>query len=422
MTFVRESKRRKLSSRPRIETDCLASHDADDPEIAPPADFNKRAVDWDLEQRYERQPRHKSARERDNLRLPIKTAEGRIEQVEQSDDRNNSEIGSEVEESQDEEPTLQVLGENIIITARQQILNAKEDLAKFAGQINEDPEENVGCLRTLRQIASSPHPIIKKFALATQMTVYRDVIPGYRIRPPSGMDTKEKLSKEVKKLRNFEQSLLGTYQLYLKDLASFANPRSNLEGDTSASIASTATACACTLLLAVPHFNYREELLKIVIEKCVNEKFGAASAKCVETLETLFQDDEDGTPSLEAVSMLTKLIKRRSHQIDEKILNIFLHLRLLSEFSSKASQRHVDKAGSDGDNGRKLKSKREFRSKKQRKVLKEQKKVEREFREADAIVGREHRDQMQAETLKVVFGTYFRILKARDPHLTGAVL
>lgn len=34
----------------------------------------------------------------------------------------------------------------------------------------------------------------------------------------------------------------------------------------------------------------------------------------------------------------------------------------------------------------------------------------------------EQRDRMQSETLKLVFVAYFRILKARVPHLMGAVL
>jgi nucleolar complex protein 3 len=54
--------------------------------------------------------------------------------------------------------------------------------------------------------------------------------------------------------------------------------------------------------------------------------------------------------------------------------------------------------------------------------LREQKDLEQEMKEADAAVSHEERDRMQGETLKVVFVTYFRILKARTPGLMGAVL
>jgi nucleolar complex protein 3 len=42
--------------------------------------------------------------------------------------------------------------------------------------------------------------------------------------------------------------------------------------------------------------------------------------------------------------------------------------------------------------------------------------------EASALVNTEEREKMQSETLKLVFATYFRILKARAPALMGSVL
>ena len=44
------------------------------------------------------------------------------------------------------------------------------------------------------------------------------------------------------------------------------------------------------------------------------------------------------------------------------------------------------------------------------------------MKEADAAVSYEERDKNQAETLKLVFVAYFRIIKARTQHLMGAVL
>jgi nucleolar complex protein 3 len=164
-------------------------------------------------------------------------------------------------------------------------------------------------------------------------------------------------------------------------------------------------------LTAVPHFNFRGELLKILVGKLSTRRVDDDFARCRETIETLFRDDEDGTPSLDAVSLLTKMMKAKGYRIDESVLNTFLHLRLLSEFSWKASQNHVYKT-----------KKRVFRTKKQRKLLKEQKAIEKEMTQADAAVSHEERDRMQSETLKLVFVTYFRILKMRSSNLMGAVL
>ena len=259
--------------------------------------------------------------------------------------------------------------------------------------------------------------------MATQLVVYKDVIPGYRIRPIAEVDQTEKVSKDVKRLRAFEQSLVSSYQAYIKDLAACAKGRQGLSSEAVSSLKQVAIACSCALLVAVPHFNFRGELLKILVGKLSTNKIDADFIKCRETLETLFREDEDGTWSLDAVGMITRMMKARNYHIDESILNTFLHLRLLSEFSFKASQNRVDKPSTETDiEARKSKSTKAFRTKKERKIMKERKAVESEFKEADAIVSHEQRDRMQAETLKLVFVTYLRILKARIPHLMGAVL
>lgn len=116
-------------------------------------------------------------------------------------------------------------------------------------------------------------------------------------------------------------------------------------------------------------------------------------------------------------------MRTKSYLIHESVLNTFLHLRLLSEFIHKGSRTGIDRAEDDSlQAGKKAKEKREFRTKKLRKVMKERKVVEKEMQEADATVSHEERDKNQAEMLKLVFIAYFRILKARSPSLMGAVL
>lgn len=420
MTVGPPVKRRKLSPSESSDPESSTSTLVDQPTYQD--DFFHRAAGWNLEQNYEQRPRKQKQKEKEITRLPIKTAEGRIEQLqvpEVTHEKDNSWFSSEEESIEDPEP----VSEDIKVPIRQQILEAKEELARLASLINEDPEEHAGAFRILGQIAVSSNPTIKKLGLATQLAVYKDVIPGYRIRPMAEIDQTEKVSKDVRRLRAFEQSLVSSYQTYIKHLATCAKVRQREISDPALSVKQVAIACTCALLVAVPHFNFRGELLKILVGKLSTNKIDPDFVKCRETIETLFRSDEDGTSSLDAVGLITRMMKARNYQTDESILNTFLHLRLLSEFSSRASQNRVDKISTDNDDGaKKLKPKREFRTKKQRKIMKERKVVEKEFKEADAIVSHEQRDRMQAETLKLVFLTYLRILKARVPHLMGAVL
>lgn len=412
------TKRRKLA------------HDASDDEAQGTAskkvqkDFFKQAATWDLEDSYASR-RHKSKKaSKESTKLPIKTADGRLEvlrELEREEDLVSVESDTEwlegreddiesesEEEEQEEAPT---------VSEAQQIREAQEELAKLATALNEDPEEHVGSLKTLAEIGESKIPAIQMLALMTQMSVYKDIIPGYRIRPQTEDGPTEKVSKEVRTMRKFEQSLVSGYQHYVKELARCAKVETNaVKGGQS--VSGIAITCACTLIDAVPHFNFRSDLLRILVNKLSRKRIDNNSVKCLQALETLFREDEDGKPTMEAVSLLSKMMKAREYEVDESVLNLFLSLRLLSEFAGKASTDSVERP----EVNKMKKKQREYRSKRERKAVKEYKSLEKDMAAADATVDHEEREKMQSETLKLVFATYFRILKMRAPHLMGAVL
>ncbi|KAG6250774.1 hypothetical protein E4U23_001222 [Claviceps purpurea] len=393
-------------------------------------DFFKQAANWNLEQDYENRPRKGKKAAKESSRLPLKTADGRLELLkgldpeedaasiasdtewlEGRDDAAGSDLDYDQENEDEGEREPQ-------IPESQKILEAQEELAKAAMLLNENPEENISGLKTMAKIGESKITTIRMLALMTQMAVYKDIIPGYRIRPQSEEDAaREKLSKEVRGLRQFEQALVAGYQAYIKELAQCARSQTSpVRGGQS--LSNVAVTCACTLLTSVPHFNFRTELLRIVVGKLSRKVLNQDGAKAIEALETLFRDDEEGRPSLEAVSLVTKMMRAKEFAVSENVLNLFLSLRLLSEFSGKASQHHVEQTAPTTVK----KHKRVFRTKKERKSVKEQKGLQKDMDLADALVSHEERERMQSETLKLVFATYFRILKQRSPHLMGAVL
>ncbi|KAK4225528.1 nucleolar complex-associated protein-domain-containing protein [Podospora fimiseda] len=415
----RPSKRRRVTPPPE-------SNETNGDDTKAQKQFFKSAANWNLENTYEarsRKAKKKEARKAGEAgRLPVRTAGGTWDVQDdaasvasdtewaEADGEDDAAKQPEEEEEAPEEPK---------IPEREQIRKAQEELAKIATQLNEDPEEYPGAFKAMARIAESRILAIKKLCLVTQMTVYKDVIPGYRIRPAT--EETEKLSKEVKKLRTYEQALVTGYQGYIKSLAYFATSNIEEPKRRGTPISSIAITCACTLVNAVPHFNFRGDLLRILVRKLSGRKIDADFIKCREALETLFKEDEEGNASMEAVSLLTKMMRSKEYRVDESVLNTFLHLRLLGEYSGKASTDSVDKL-TDTYNGKKPKEKKEFRTKKQRKLMKQQKEAEKVMAHADAAVSHEQRERMQSETLKMVFAAYFRILKERVPHLMGAVL
>lgn len=106
------------------------------------------AAHWNLEQSYENQPRllKRQKEKREPTRLPIKTAHGIVHRPEpalpspaESDESGNEDGNGEWGGIEDETPQEPVP----YVPERQRVLEAKEELAKLATQINEDPEENV---------------------------------------------------------------------------------------------------------------------------------------------------------------------------------------------------------------------------------------------------------------------------------------
>ncbi|KAH6636543.1 nucleolar complex-associated protein-domain-containing protein [Chaetomium tenue] len=417
----RPSKRRRVTPPPED------GQDSGNGDVKVQKAFFKSASNWNLEQTYEtksKKAKKKEAKKNGNEtggRLPVKTAQGtwQVHDDAESVASDGDWLESEADDGGiDEEPEA-VVPEAPKIPEREQILKAQEELAKIATQLNEDPEEYPGAFKSLARIGDSPIPAIQKLCIVTQMTVYKDVIPGYRIRPAS--EEAEKLSKDVKRLRTYEQALVSGYQGYIKTLARHASSTATGSRRLGQPVSSIAFTCACTLVNAVPHFNFRGELLRILVKKLSGRQVDENFNKCLKALETLFRDDEEGNASQEAVSLLSKMMKARDYRVDESVLNLFLHLRLLSEFSGKASQDSVSRP-SDLPNGKKPKVKKEFRTKRERKLMKQQKEADKVMAHADAAVSHEEREKTQSEILKMVFANYFRILKARMPHLMGAVL
>ncbi len=53
---------------------------------------------------------------------------------------------------------------------------------------------------------------IERLAMLSLAAVFKDILPGYKIRPPTDKELAMPVSKEVKKLRNYESGLLRAYQ------------------------------------------------------------------------------------------------------------------------------------------------------------------------------------------------------------------
>lgn len=86
--------------------------------------------------------------------------------------------------------------------------------------------------------------------------------------------------------------------------------------------------------------------------------------------------------------MITRMVKSKNYAVHENVINTFLHLRLRDELTPVASQ-----ASKDTEKQRGAKRKKQFLNKKARKALKETKEIEKEFKEAEAVVDKEEKEK-----------------------------
>ncbi|KAI8998713.1 nucleolar complex-associated protein 3 [Trametes punicea] len=443
----------------------LPTEDTSDEEAASEAESStsaaerrrrKRREDSDEEELpFERQPRRRrpswepeSDKEKGIERLPIKLADGRIQKtgdkVYFGDDESSSESDEDAETQRAKEAAQRFRVEDVATGARfgrpavvdvigqksrkARLQAAKEQIAGLCQEILGDPENSLGLLRRLHtfslpEISTPTHPehvpndpVIRKLTMLSQLAVFKDIIPGYRIRALTEKEKAEKVSQMVQRTRDWEQGLVSVYQTYLRSLEAELKGKSEL--------AETALHCMCTLLVEVTHFNFRVNLMSSIVAALSRKSWDRTSDLCLDTLIKVFRADNTGEPSLEVVRLLNRMIKERKYNVHPEVLTCLLHLRLKTELGIRASESKVDrepigKAMSKGRAAaRRAKGKaadQPHLSKKAKKVLKERKEIEKEMHEAAAEVDKEERAARQTETLKLLFVLYFSILKSPRP-------
>ncbi|KAJ6496645.1 nucleolar complex-associated protein-domain-containing protein [Mycena vitilis] len=433
------------SDLPSDEEDGLSNGDSDADSMPSSSDY-----DSDAEMPYETAPRKRrpsweSPPDQGIQKLPIKLADGRIQktgtklkQMPTSEDTDEDE-----NEDKDEEPeaprredvstgarfgrpaVVDVIG-NKSRAARVQ--GAKDQIASICQEIMADPENSLGLLRrlhtfSLAEISTPSHPepvpndvIIRKLAILSQLAVFKDIIPGYRIRALTDKEKAEKVSQMVSRTRDWEQGLVVVYQTHLRALEAELKERTEL--------ADIALNSMCTLVTELTHFNFRVNLMSCIVARLSKKSWDKASDQCLDAIIKVFRADLTGVASLEIVRLLNRMVKEKRFNIHPRVLSCLLHLRLKTELGVRSSESHTDKPDAPKrssygkDAARRAKGKSTAQphlSKKARKVLKEKKEIDREFREAEAEVDKEERAVTHTETLKLLFVLYFRIIKNPRP-------
>ncbi|KAJ1544619.1 Nucleolar complex protein 3, partial [Cladochytrium tenue] len=292
---------------------------------------------------------------------------------------------------------------------------AQERMAELASEILSGPAEKLAELKQLRELTSAARDAkVVELGLLSQAAVYRDILPGYRVRDSTASE-RALWSKEVRQQRTYEARLVACYQAYLQQLEAAA-------GSPDGGVALAATRCMGELLVGLAHFNFRVNLMGAVVQAMGNRREEVSQAACA-AMARLFAGDVSGEYSAEGTKLISRLVRGKGCRVRAAVLRTFLRLRLREEVtledlrSAKKGSGGGDGGTEDGGKGgkggrrRKREEKQPYVSKKRRKVEKKDDDLEREMKEAEAEYTREERVKWHSESLKHVFTTYFRVLK-----------
>ncbi|XP_028367266.1 nucleolar complex protein 3 homolog [Phyllostomus discolor] len=386
--------------------------------------------------KYEKMPRSlQTVPEKELIHLlPIKDKSGIIPQTREkpvTDTNQDEEDQKEMEPEEEiiEDPVPELTIEEHLIERKKKLQEKKLHIAALASAILSDPENNVKKLKELRSMLMEQDPdvavTVRKLVIVSLMELFKDITPSYKIRPLTEAEKSTKIRKETQKLREFEEGLVSQYKFYLENLEQMIKDWKQRKLKKShvvslkayKGLAEVAVKSLCELLVALPHFNFHNNIIVLIVP-LMNDVSKSISEMCCEAVKKLFKQDKLGQASLGVIKVISGFVKGRNYDVRPEMLQTFLCLRI-KEVEVKKDTEDINKPKKFMT----FKEKRKSLSRMQRKWKKAEEKLERELREAEAAESTEKKLKLHTETLNIVFVTYFRILKkAQRSPLLPAVL
>ena len=375
---------------------------------------------------YERRPRSMFNDEKEERPLlPIKTDRGQIISqstpiVRKAEDEEEEEPVEE-ELPKEEKPAKPVSMVELIAERQNKLDETKQLIVALCDAIMKSPYEEISSLKRLRELLNLGDPLIsmsiRKLTMLSLVELFRDIVPSYRIRSLKEQDKddteklrnpkskkRETLSKDVKEIRHFEQTLLKHYQYFLDFLEQCA--KKNMRADQNKSknhLGHLAVQCLCKLLTSLHHFNFRSNLISTIVQLMTNAS-DFVLEQCAAALSTLLRDDRSGDVSLEIVRFLSRFLKTRSYAVEPRVLDIFLSLNIKE--ISPIEVKKEEKAARPDYRAQKL-------SRRERRQHKDKRDLEKALENKTMTERQNRRLKINRQIIELIFLNYFRLLKRR---------
>ncbi len=224
--------------------------------------------------------------------------------------------------------------------------NIQQKLADICTAITTSPErslkrkaevtetgERVYRMADLFELLGSRDVQVFEMAMLSALIVFKDICPGYRIRPQEEGDGGVTLKKETKALRDFELALLAAYKKYLQVLdekvqTGLGNARKEtVQWGVAQKLGLSALRCMCELVRSLSHFNFKSLLLAALVTRGAqpNEEI---SSLCCDTITHVVVSDAQGETSYEVVRLVAKVLVTNKYAVPHAIVKCLERVKM----------------------------------------------------------------------------------------------
>ncbi len=229
-------------------------------------------------------------------------------------------------------------------------------------------------MKRLRELSDDTDATIKKLALLSECAIFKDILPGYCA--PAAILL---FSYHIRELTDKERSMPVITCFHRLHLPAFEGSAAAMGFRTvnshtlqiiltsvekhvhseNRALYLIAARCMCELLTAHPEFNFRSNIISLIVplmnssDEEVSESARRAmllssfhitvriqtntcqlSKLCCETVQSLFRSDVSGSTTLEIVKLISQMIKAKGYHVKPAVLQCFMQLPLAEEIDA----------------------------------------------------------------------------------------
>lgn len=330
-------------------------------------------------------------------------------------------IADEYDQGKEAEPLPPLSSVELLALRQQKLAQRKQHIADLATAVIENPEESMNKMKELRKLLGEKDPdvclTVRKLVMVSMCEIFCDVIPGYRLRLPTAQEKEQRMKQETKKLIDYESSLLLSFKTFLEYLEHTIKGKSfdgslkmkrlgfcdiPVPDQSKKELSLVGVQCMCKLLTAHPHFNYRSDVITFLVP-FMNHKNSKFSDVVCQAMKDVIIEDKSAHVSLEIVRAMAKFIKSRKFEVQPKVLQVLLSLKIKEMRTEKAASKKMLR-----------KEKFQKLSRRDRKRLKQQEEVEKDLEETKATNDKEERLKVNTQIVESMFATFFNVLKREN--------